>query len=945
MQATLQNTDLPVELTTFVGRERETTELAQLVPVTRLLTLTGPGGSGKTRLALQVARALADAGEEVAWVELSSLTDPTHIAPRIARAAGIGEEIREGDAQLLAGLLKDRSLILVLDNCEHLVDTIAGLVDALLRNCPNLRIIATSREALGVRGERAWLVPSLPSTDAVALFAERAREFAGSFALTNERAPVVAEICSRLDGIPLAIELAAARIRLLSVEQLRDRLDNAFSILKSTARTVVPRHRTLQAAIDWSFDLLSSDERLLFQRIAVFQGGFTLDALESIAAGDPLDSATLIDLLGRLVDRSLVVVHEQNGNARYAMLETVLQYARLKLAHSGEEQIVARRHAEHFTDLAAQAEPHLITPNRPAWLEQLGAELDNIRAALAWSQQHDGELHIRLAGMLWWFWFSTRYWTEAGRVLADALALPAAHARTRERAKLLFASGALAALQARSASARPPLAEAVDIAQEIGDDQLLAYARNYLGMTYAGEVRAESRELSGAAAVWFEQNNDPYGLRLALLLLASLALGAGDLDESARLSARAVSIARDFGQPRELAIALQTHSLPFIVRGDYEYAQRCLFECLQANRRDPSYFSITMALDCLAEAAGNQGRYIEAARMLGAADHLRSVIGARRFPLHAVRLEAAIPKFRAAAGAAAFDRALAEGNKLTAEQVLDELLTSEAAAIAPALASVPAEADRQTGAQLTVRALGPLEVEIDGQLLAADAWSYAKPKELLLYLLLHQNGSPRDQIARALWPDATPAQLKNSFHVTLHHLRKVLGHSGWIVVEGERYRLAPRVSRAFDVQLFEEAARAALRTVRAQPDTAKLHAFVSLYRGELLQGEAAGDWLEEYASRLRRLYVEAALALGTALEAEEKHEDAASVYEAIIARDELQEEAHRRLLAHWARVGDRPRALRHYNRLTALLRDVLDAEPEPETIDLYERILAGATRL
>ena len=935
-------TELPVELTTFVGRERETAELCRLVPVTRLLTLTGAGGSGKTRLALQVARALADTSEEVAWTELGSLTNSAHIAPRIARAAGIGEEIREGDAGLLAGLLKDRSLILVLDNCEHLVDACAQLADVLLRTCPNLRIIATSREALGVRGERAWLVPPLPGTDAVALFVERAREFAGSFELTKERATVVAEICARLDGIPLAIELAAARIKLLSVEQLRDRLDNAFSLLKSTARTVVPRHRTLQAAIDWSFDLLSSEERLLFQRLAVFQGGFTLDALEAIASREPLESSSLIDLLGRLVDRSLVVVHEHAGSARYAMLETVLQYARLKLAQSGEGQFSARRHAEHFSALAAEAEPHLITPNRPVWVQRLGADIDNMRAALAWSYQHDGSLHVRLAGMLWWFWFSTRYWTEAGRVLADALTLPAAQPQSRERAKLLFAAGALAALQARSTTARPLLREAVAIAESIGDEQLLAYARNYLGMTYAGEARAESKELCGAAAEWFERNNDAYGHRLALLLLASLALGEGALDESARLSARAVEIAREFGQPRELAIALQTHSLPFTVRGDYDYARRCLFECLHANRQDPSYFSIAIALDCLAEIGGHQGRPLQAARLLGAAEHLRSVIGAVRFKLHDVRLAAALPSFRAATGAEAFERAFAEGRQLTAEQILDELLTSEAAALIPVSPSAPREVEQRTHSGLSVRALGPLEVEIDGELLPADAWNYAKPRELLLYLLLHPNGSPRDVIARALWPDATPAQLKNSFHVTLHHLRKVLGHSDWIVVEGERYRFAPTLTRVFDVELFEQAARSALRAAQAgQVDPTQLRAATSLYRGDLLQGEITGDWPEEFSSRLRRLFVESALVLGAAQESTGQVEQAAAVYEQIIAREELQEEAHRRLIALWTRLGDRPRALRHYNRLTALLRDVLDAEPERETVELYERILAA----
>ena len=642
---------LPVELTSFDGRKHETAELHRLLGSNRLLTLTGAGGSGKTRLAHEVIRQL-DA--DVAWVELAAVNDPANIAQHIARACGIGDEIRAGDTQLLARLLANRSLLLVLDNCEHLVDACAAIADTLLRASDTLRMLATSREALGVKGERAWLVPQLPADDAIALFVERARDFGGTFELTEQNASAIAEIARRLDGIPLAIELAAARVRVLSPQQVRDRLDDAFSLLKSSARTVVPRHRTLQAAIDWSYTLLSDHERILFQRIAAFRGGFTLDAIDAVAAGGTIEPNNVLDLLSGLVDRSLVAVREQDGSARYTLLETVLQYARQKLVDSAEEHDVRRRHAEHFASMVAEAEPHFIRTERPVWINRLAADLENIREALSWSRAHDPALHIRLAGMLWWFWYSIRLWTEAGRILNDALALPEAAQPNRERGKLLFAAGALSALQARGAAARPLLEEAIAIAIDIGDAQLHAYARTYLGMTYAGEALSDGKELCRASARWFEENNDPYGHRLALLLLASSIFGEGDPAQAAEFSAPAVRIARAFARGRELSIALHLHAVTFILRGRFDEARPYLVEALAASREDSSYFAIANALDGLAEVEGHQGRPLRAARLLGAAAQLRAAIGAQPFKYLQVRLEAALPSFRNAAGSDAF---------------------------------------------------------------------------------------------------------------------------------------------------------------------------------------------------------------------------------------------------------------------------------------------------
>ncbi|HET9441347.1 MAG TPA: BTAD domain-containing putative transcriptional regulator [Longimicrobiales bacterium] len=931
---------LPVELTTFIGREREVAELRRLLLSTRLLTLTGGGGSGKTRLAAEVVKhAATDLAVDVAWAELAPLENPEHLAQHIGQACGIAEEIRGGDPLLLANLLSGRSLLLVLDNCEHLVDKVASVTDLLLKTCPGISVLATSREALGIKGERAWLVPALPMSDAVQLFVERARDFAGKFELTAQNRAVVEEICTRLDGIPLAIELAAARIRVLSPEQVRDRLHDAFRLLKSPARTPVPRHRTLAAAIDWSYDLLPEQERILFRRLSVFRGGFTLDAVEAVGGADALADADVLDLLARLVDRSLVVVREQNGVARYTLLETVLQYARQKLAQSTEESAARKRHAQHIERIVAEAEPHFIGPERPAWIERLVPDHENIREALNWSREAAPDLHLRLAGSLWWYWYSTRHWTEAGRILQDALALPPAAPSTRVRAKLLFAFGALGALQAKPLEARVYLDEAVAIARACSDEQLHAYAQNYLGMTYAAEGKSEGTRLCAEAAAWFAEHHDPYGHRLALLLMATVAISQGALEDAERWNLEGLAIARAFGQPRELAIALHMLASVYVAREDDARATPLLLESLTESRKDPAYFSISYTLDLLAEVVAREGDVLRAARIFGASEQLRAVIGARRFPFVEKRLANSLPQIRASANQPAFEQAWSEGRKLTAEEILDEVL---AAHVAQSVLVAPAPLPQHAHARLRVCALGPLEVEIDGAPVSAELWSYGKPKELLTYLLCYPQGSSRDRIARALWPDATPSQLKNSFHVTMHHLRKALGHPEWIVVDEERYRFARDLSYEFDADVFERVARSALSAGnQSRPrDTSQLQQAVALYRGDLLDGEVAGDWIEEHLGRLHRLYLDAALALGSAWEEAGQTAAAIEIYQQLIARDNLQEEPHRRLLACWARTGERPRALKHYERLVATLQATLDAEPERETISLYKRILA-----
>lgn len=949
---------LPVDLTTFVGRSRELHDLAILLERSRLLTLTGAGGSGKTRLAsaLAAARPERETGEWIVWVELAQVGDPALVPTAVAEALGAAEELRAPDAGSLARFIGDRALLLVLDNCEHVVDGAADVVDALLRACPGLRVLATSREPLGVQGERSWLVPalSLPASDEVAdvegseavrLFVERAREVAPDFEVTAGNAGAVADICRRLDGIPLALELAASRVRVLAPAQIRARLDGAFQILTSTRRTSIPRHRTLRATMDWSHALLAEEERALLRRLAVFRGGATLDAVEGVGAGRPVPPDGVLETLARLVDRSLVTVGEHQGAARFRLLETVRQYAAEKLDASGEADEVRRRHAEHFLAVAVDADPRFRGPQRPLWIQRLLPDIDNFRDALAWTRIHDPRAHVRLVGALGWFWYSSGHWTEANQWTTVALALPAAGEPGRDRAALLFANGSLLSLQARPAAALPRLEECAELARAHGDASLEAYALTYLGMVHGQVGSQEGVEPCRRAATWFQAHDDLYGHRLCRLLLGTMAALRGDLDEALAENEEGVRLARRFGMPRELGISLQNTALVHIHRGDLGRAEALVRESLDQFRSDPSHFFIATSLDYLGEVLGRRGRLLEAARLLGAAEALREMVGASRFPFNEQRLAARLPDFERAAGPDAWAAAWREGRALAPDHILealppstDEPTVSTEEPPPPPVAQPRSEDQGDARAHpgrgaatpdLEVRALGPFEAAVEGEPFSPERWSWAKPREALVFLLLHPEGVTRDRMGAALWPDSPPSRMKNSFHVALHHLRKSLGHPEWIVLEGDRYRLAPDVRARLDARTFEDAIR------EAGDDPERLQAALALWRGELLEGEATGPWVEEHRGRLGRLLADAWMALGNALEAASRLDEAAACFQRVVLADELREDGHRRLMRTWSALGQRGRALRHYEALATLLDEELGASPEPETVALY----------
>jgi non-specific serine/threonine protein kinase len=581
---------LPLVLTSFVGRERERAEVARLLAETRLLTLTGVGGVGKTRLALEAARAaLADYPDGTWLVELAALVDPALVPHTIAVALGVVEHPGRPLNETLAAWLAGKRLLIVLDNCEHLLDVCASLADALLRVAPGLAILATSREPLRIAGETAWPAPpltlpdlqtlpsldDLPRSEAVRLFIDRATAARPDFRLTPENAVAVAQLCVRLDGLPLAIELAAARVRSLPPAELAARLGRRFQLLTGGSRAALPRHQTLRAALDWSYDLLAEDERRVLRRLSVFAGGATIAAAEAVCVGDGLAPADVLPLLLRLVERSLVLAEPAGDEARYRLLETVRQYAGERLEEAGEETTTRDRHAAWGLALAEQAEPALHTAEQLLWQARLDAEHDNLRAALAWSLDQDREAGLRLAGWPWPYWRGRRHYSEGRRWLERLL--DRTRAPTRWRAKALLGVGQLAFEQGDSITAHARLDEGLALSRGLAEPRLVAWA---------------------------------------LRDLAHVHIDLGDLARARVEVEEGLTLCRTLGEPADLAATLITLGRIHKRDGTYQRARAVLDEGLALARLVGDRWLIGDALGWLGQVAWEQGDY-QRARALG----------------------------------------------------------------------------------------------------------------------------------------------------------------------------------------------------------------------------------------------------------------------------------------------------------------------------------------
>jgi predicted ATPase/class 3 adenylate cyclase len=577
-------TNLPAQLTRFIGREREMDRVKRLLVDTRLLTLTGAGGVGKTRLALQVAADVLEEYPEGVWlVELAALPDPALVPQDVAAAVRVREEPNRSLVDTLSNALRRRRMLLVLDNCEHLLEACAPLALTLLRQCPDLQVLATSREPLGISGETIWRVPSLEAPapmareaveevtqyEAVRLFIDRAREVRPGFTVTNDTAPAVAQICHRLDGIPLAIELAAARVRALSVKQLMARLDDRFRLLSGGSRTALPRQQTLRAAIDWSYDLLSEPERTLLRRLSVFAGGWTLEAAEAVCEGDPVEGWQVLDVLTRLVEKSLVVYEEdEQGNGRYRLLETVRQYGRERLLEGGEADWLRSRHGHFFARRAEEGEAELVRAGQVAMVGRLAVEHENLRAALEWAIHTDTQAALRMGGSLWRFWKIRGHQREGREWLRRALAAPGAEPSTAARAMALHGLAWLTNYLGSLDEACSAREESVAIWRQLGNEKRLAEAINGLGHDFnaLGDPRRAAVLIEDGLRLC-RQIGDKTGTGRALSGLGFLARVARDYPRADALLAESLYLHRELGHRQQTSFALTHLGLSALEQG------------------------------------------------------------------------------------------------------------------------------------------------------------------------------------------------------------------------------------------------------------------------------------------------------------------------------------------------------------------------------------------
>jgi predicted ATPase/DNA-binding CsgD family transcriptional regulator len=683
-------------------------EVKRLLKNTRLLTLTGPGGCGKTRLALRVANDLVEEFEDEVWlVELASLSDPALVPQAVASVLGVREQPSRPLTEILLDHLKPKELLLVLDNCEHLVASCAALADTLLRSCPKLIILATSREILGVSGEVCWPVPplSLPGPragtprpkelarfGAVRLFVKRAAAVLPGFELTPRNATAVLSVCERLDGMPLAIELAAARVRVLSPGEILERLDDRFLLLSAGGRAAEARHRTLRATMDWSYGLLSKKEQVLFRRLSVFANGFSLEAVEEVCSGQGIEREEVLELLSRLVNQSLVAVRESGGQTHYRLLETIQRYAEEKLSALAEETAIRDRHATYFFSLGRAAEHVLLRPEQAYYLRQLEAEHDNLRAALGWLKERgETERALQMGGALSRYWWTAGHFAEGRSQLSALLELPGAKERTPQRARVLYELGLIVSRSGEYAGedeaearryleeARRYLAESLSICKDLGDEPGTAAALRELGRAIIQAQEGPGTEGWAKAFSLLEESlklgrklGDERGLALTLLYLGLLKYFGGDYVTARSLLEESLGLFRKLGDELYVGADLVFLSRVATDERNYAAARDLLKEALETLPLARYRWFYPRVLETFAGLAATQGRADEALRLVGAASSLRKKTGFGAGPLWHNDLERHLSAARRALSEEAVTAAFEEGRAVGVERAIEE---------------------------------------------------------------------------------------------------------------------------------------------------------------------------------------------------------------------------------------------------------------------------------
>ncbi|HLZ68648.1 MAG TPA: LuxR C-terminal-related transcriptional regulator [Dehalococcoidia bacterium] len=707
--AAVRPSNLPAMRTSLIGREQEIASLSRLVVEHpgRLLTLTGIGGGGKTRLALAIAAAVGDAFPDGVWLaELASVAEPSLVPQALAVALDVPDVAGVPLADTLVKALQDRSLLLVLDNCEHLIDACADLAERLLAACPGLRLLATSREPLQVAGEQVVRVPPLAAPDhdtpvtpavltqspAVQLFVERAQTVEAGFRLTAENAAVV-QICATLNGIPLALELAAARVRVLSAAQIVERLDDSLRLLTGNSRAAPGRQQTLRAALDWSHALLPAAEQTLFRRLAVFAGGLDLEAAEAVGGGSDLPDADVLDLLTQLVDKSLLQLEPDSAPARYRLLEPVRQYALQRLEASGDAEAAEACHAGFYRALAERGAPELRGGDQVAWLARLDRERDNLRAALRWlTAHHDAVSGLRLAGALVRFWEGRGYVSEGRQWLETVLSVPAVGAAPATlRAGALLGAGALAEWQGDLDAAEPLFEQSLALARATRDPGAIAWARAWLGVVYGSRAdfpRAVSHLEESLRR--FMALRDRAGTAFALVTLGTGLALKGDAAESRLLLRESLELFHALGDTRYVAIANTMLGYAEMLLGDTAHAAALVAEGLGGLSAVGDRLCLVYGLLDMAAIEYRRKRHSGTARLIGAAEVLREPLGRQLAADSVVQYDRLIAALHRHHSDAEFDAAWAAGRALTPAQAVAEALAgAQSAAPMPAPAAAP----------------------------------------------------------------------------------------------------------------------------------------------------------------------------------------------------------------------------------------------------------------
>ena len=670
--------NLPAEATSFIGRRRELAELRKKLTTVRLVSLVGPGGVGKTRLAIRIGTDLRRGFRDGTWlVELAEVRDPALIGNATLASLDLRDQAATEPRALLLSYLRDKELLLVVDNCEHLLGAAALLVDEVLKAAPGVRVIATSREPLSVPGEHVIPIPPLElpraqadesldqlrQNESVELFTERASAASGGFELTSANRAAVVDLCRRLDGLPLAIELAAVRTRVLSVEQILDRLADRFGLLTGGSRAALPRHQTLRSTIEWSHDLLGSDERTLLRRLCVFAGRFTLEDVESVCASDDVPAARVLDLLSSLVDKSLVMKEDARGLACYRLHETMREFASLKLREAGEEEAVELQCAEYYVSWCRRsadwARYRLVE-----WLGWMDLEIDNIRSVLRRCLTHaDISRGMDLATSLRWYW-ATRATSEGVRWLDELLAIGRGDSEPEARAQYL--RGFLAVLLVDPTAAMPALERAAAADREAGRLRPLATSLSMasIAANMAGDRASARRLLDEAQAVTAGLDDVPAAL--ALLQARSLdGFFEGDLEAASSASSEGVRLSRQVGDLYTLKVWLLNLGTTALIAGELAASKPLFTEALRIAHQIDDRVQQAYLLGALGCHAAGSGQARLAAQLLGASDTVRTGAGARVMPFLAPLMAQAEASAIAALGASRFEADFKAGSRLS----------------------------------------------------------------------------------------------------------------------------------------------------------------------------------------------------------------------------------------------------------------------------------------